>query len=844
MLKQISDKLLIRSLSGSQTSDFSVAFGAETSVSYPDGVFFYIVEESSTTDRYRVIDGRGFGQITPTTATRATTKIGPWASIVNAAGDIIEVTQQVDPNPANGAIYLRKIAHPTYTSVTNVRLQVIDLNSPVYTRAVYDPVNDRTIVAAAIDTATPHGFRIAVVDNALSNVGLQGIVAGGSLVKGPIIGFDNVNQHVAIISASFVIPNYFYKYSLYSADLSTTLINFQNILSAIPASSPAATSFSDGPVAITFDSSTNEFIVVHQVQTSSPTGAGSFSHDVRVFKLSNSSATINSGPTTVYSVAATGTARLNEQAGQDVVIVNGKLVIPLEVIDYPGNNSKLLVLDKSTLAVLQTIDLGAPGRVRLSVRNTNRLAVLHEEVTGGNSKLYLKTFWDDATSIPPLGIRLRDPSSGSSGLTNHWTVTLDIGSANTAASQYLMSESQATNPNTTNPLLFQTTAPTQFSLSHANGIKTVYAWYTNPTTSLWPSISTISLFAPLSTSDKTFDLSADLLSTSSRTYGLSAEFIGSHTKTHSLSATLFGSSSVTYGLSADLLSVRDKTYGLSAELQSTNTNTYGSSSFSVHVVSKTFQSSSELLKTSQNSFSSSSRLFSLQLGALFDVKDTDSGSNLFTNSNIVSTNVVCISPGIVGFLISETATNRSAAMAETFATTIPQTFLLSEPDGLKTIYFWTRDALTVSTVHETDAITLDRIVDVNLQFALKDRFSGSQRYAKNRLVSTDISTPGTENGSVFFLLSETQVTAPDVTDNRFVASAPLTIQLSALDGIKTAYLWCKDSAGNMINNSARITLVQSIDLQALSLNVFDRTTGSTTLTDSRIISTVVTATVN
>lgn len=956
MFKAISDKLLFYSASGTTALDFTLAFGGETSGSYPDGMSCFIVETTSTTYTLNVVDGRGFSQIATLSQARQTSshpgKISGWAAVVLQNGDIGMICQQ-GTTTGDAEVVGRKLTHTAFTSISNFNLFALNnLNAPIapFVRIFYESANDRiAFLTSDFGTGTRHYYS-HLINSSFSYIGnVLSLGTGINFIAGPTQAYDSTNNRYGIFFERHPNsgPDEYVYFILNSGHTATVASG--TLFTATHVGTAASSTYKEGTISMVFDAATNEFIAVRQVRTSGVT----FTHDIELLKLDSTSIAVTQSPTVVFSsTPLTSPSRTSEQAARDLILTsNGKLVMALEVLDYPGNNSKILIIDKSTLSVLQTIDLGAPGPVRLSVRNNGRIVVMHQEVVGGNSKIYIKTFWDDSTTLPPLAIRLKDRTTSSTTTASSRIVSLDIGTANTIPSGFLLSETQTTNPNTTNPALYLTTAPTTVSLSAGNGTKQVYAWYTNPTTSLWSNISTISLSTStidasydsstnlvdtesktytlggnlLATKSSTFNLSTQLLSTRSVTsivsanllsspvqtyflstnllatrsgsFSLSAQLLFTHSVTSNISANLLASpikdylasinllstDSRSFSLSAELVSTRHSTFstssrllatrsssfGLSAEFLSTKTKTHSSSSQLLKTTSHLFDSSTELKKTNTQSiqqsaellstnnqsfissadlqqpnkdkpFSSSGRLYSPVLGATLELRDTTTGSSLFAKSRVVSTEIATFSPGLTGFLLSETATDRAAALQESFVSVAPQTFLLSNPDGIKTVYFWTHDSLTVSLVREADLITLDRSVNLNsIQLTLKDRATGSLRYAKNRTVSSFVAATGPDAGSLSFLLSETQINAPDIFDNRFVSTMPLTIRLSIADGIKTAHLWCRDLSGNLTNAIWPITLVQSIDVQTLILDLFDRTTGSTSLTDSRIISTVV-----
>lgn len=183
----------------------------------------------------------------------------------------------------------------------------------------------------------------------------------------------------------------------------------------------------------------------------------------------------------------------------------------------------------------------------------------------------------------------------------------------------------------------------------------------------------------------------------------------------------------------------------------------------------------------------------------FTLRDRTKNYTFLTNHRIVSTSVLTPIYSSLGAFLSETQTTAPISTDLRFTTTRPATFLLSPTDGIKTVFLWVRD--------------FDNVV------------SG---FSKN----IDLNT------SRQYLIKEGS-TPPAVTDPGFTSTLPTTFSIASLgDGSKSVRVWVKDFAGNITSATKSITLKSFINA-TISLDLFDRSSGSAIRTNEEIISTTV-----
>jgi len=214
-----------------------------------------------------------------------------------------------------------------------------------------------------------------------------------------------------------------------------------------------------------------------------------------------------------------------------------------------------------------------------------------------------------------------------------------------------------------------------------------------------------------------------------------------------------------------------------------------------------------------------------------ELSDQTSGSSMFTNSQIV--NVVVGNDGeAVAWLISETQDEKPEEDAAGWGSE-PVTFMLSAPDGQKTVYIWVKDgAGNINTGPVFDTITLDTGI-ANPTLELSDQTSGSSMFTNSQIVDV---TVGNDTGVSKWLISETQDEKPEEDAAGWVNIRPVTFMLSAPDGPKTVYIWVKDGAGNI--NTRPVSDTITLDMRIPNdptLELRDRTTGSTEDTDERLV---------
>lgn len=479
-LRRISEKVLVKSVPGIQATDISIAAGSSGA---DEGRVVFYTERPSIPDEYRILDGRCFALTSTMTHSREGTKFSPVEVGVLPSGDIVAATVNFESG------FQRNIRLYKYDGATGALLATVNAGTIVLGEQMRLTVNPSTGFTAAQGWQKTHdGAEVRFMfDSSLGSITASGYQNNGDpfVVLSPIVWSPAIDRVVTVVkaAASTLVPGDFIATHQPGTAIGT-------LFTQTNATAAASSSYRDGPASIAFDSTAVEYIAVSQFQTNNLT----FEHDIQVFKFSmplDTSPTLATPATTLVSSLPPDASHTGLQAGLDLVLLSDQsLLFALESLDYDGvaavPNAQLLLAD-SALSSVQTIDLGAPGKVRICER-AGRIYVLHQEMTPTSSNVYLSTYYDDSQSLPPHAIRITNILDGSNSFSSSKTVSIEVGEA--SASKFLFSETQTTNPGDTSHPGFVTTLASTFVFG-SKGLKTIYAWYTNPTTSLFPNFATI-----------------------------------------------------------------------------------------------------------------------------------------------------------------------------------------------------------------------------------------------------------------------------------------------------------------------------------------------------------------
>lgn len=93
--------------------------------------------------------------------------------------------------------------------------------------------------------------------------------------------------------------------------------------------------------------------------------------------------------------------------------------------------------------------------------------------------------------------------------------------------------------------------------------------------------------------------------------------------------------------------------------------------------------------------------------------------------------------------------------------------------------------------------TIDRTPPPNATLILSDPITGSTSYTKNQTINLSITGDG---DAVAWLTSETETSQPLASDPNWQTTRPTNFNLNVNDGLKTVYLWTKDSLDNIISS--------------------------------------------
>ena len=171
--------------------------------------------------------------------------------------------------------------------------------------------------------------------------------------------------------------------------------------------------------------------------------------------------------------------------------------------------------------------------------------------------------------------------------------------------------------------------------------------------------------------------------------------------------------------------------------------------------------------------------------------------------------------GVVGYLVTESA-SAPAANASGWSAIAPSSFTFSA-EGVRTAYAWTKDAAgnVSASLSRSVSITLpDIAAPVVTSFTLPES-------ASSLTVAISSFTASDKVGVVGYLVTES-ASAPSANAIGWSASVPSSFTFSG-EGVRTAYAWTKDAAGNVSAGLSRSVTITLPDTAAptVSLDWFD-----------------------
>ncbi|MDD2852241.1 MAG: Ig-like domain-containing protein, partial [Desulfuromonadaceae bacterium] len=182
------------------------------------------------------------------------------------------------------------------------------------------------------------------------------------------------------------------------------------------------------------------------------------------------------------------------------------------------------------------------------------------------------------------------------------------------------------------------------------------------------------------------------------------------------------------------------------------------------------------------------------------------------------------SVGVTGYFISEGASTPSAS-ASGWSATAPTSFTFSSA-GAKTAYAWAKDAAgNVSSVRSASVtITLpDVIAPAVASFSLPATATSLTVPVYGLAASDAVGVTG-------YLITES-ASAPSATASGWSAGAPTSYTFSSA-GVKTAYAWAKDAAGNVSSARSASVTITLADAVAPAVTSFSLPATATSLTVS------------
>ncbi len=167
--------------------------------------------------------------------------------------------------------------------------------------------------------------------------------------------------------------------------------------------------------------------------------------------------------------------------------------------------------------------------------------------------------------------------------------------------------------------------------------------------------------------------------------------------------------------------------------------------------------------------------------------------------------------GVTGYLVTESSTKPSAT-ASGWSTSAPTSFTFSGA-GMKTAYAWAKDAAgnVSGSLSRTVTITLPDTTAPTVSSFTMPSTSTSLTVAISALTATDAV------GVTGYLVTESS-TKPSATASGWSTSAPTSFTFSGA-GMKTAYAWAKDAAGNVSGSLSRTVTITLPDTTAPTVSI-------------------------
>ncbi|GAM11542.1 chitinase A1 precursor [Geobacter sp. OR-1] len=158
--------------------------------------------------------------------------------------------------------------------------------------------------------------------------------------------------------------------------------------------------------------------------------------------------------------------------------------------------------------------------------------------------------------------------------------------------------------------------------------------------------------------------------------------------------------------------------------------------------------------------------------------------------------------GVTGYLITESATPPSAT-ASGWSSTAPASFTFSG-EGAKTAYAWAKDAAGNVSAAKTATVT------ITLPDVAPPMISAFSMPASSSSLTVSISgLAATDNVGVTGYIVTESPAVPVLSAPGWSSSAPSSFTFSGT-GVKTAYAWARDAAGNVsAYKSATVTISES-----------------------------------
>ncbi len=177
---------------------------------------------------------------------------------------------------------------------------------------------------------------------------------------------------------------------------------------------------------------------------------------------------------------------------------------------------------------------------------------------------------------------------------------------------------------------------------------------------------------------------------------------------------------------------------------------------------------------------------------------------------------------VTGYMITESSTKPSAG-ATGWSSSAPSSFTFSSA-GVKTAYAWAKDAAGNVSNSSSASVTItlpDTIAPTLSSFTLP-------------ATSTSLTVPvsgfsASDNSAVTGYMITESSTKPSAGATGWSSSAPSSFTFSSA-GVKTAYAWAKDAAGNVSNSSSASVTITLPDTIAPTLSSFTLPATSTSLT--------------